>query len=205
MHLAEQINRVIRRVTSTGERHTIVVEQEFPVAAGELWAACTEAGRLARWFEPVTGDLRPGGRYRLTGSGTEGTIERCEPPARLAITWEYGGDVSHVALTLTPAPAGAGTVLRLEHTAADSDYWRDYGPAAGGAGWDESLLALSLHLAGDPRSGPAEMAELTTTDEGREFARHSVAAWQAAHVEAGADRATAQAAATRTLEFYSAG
>ncbi len=204
MTLADQINRVLRRVVSTGDRHTVVVEQRFPAGVDQLWSACTEPQRLARWFEPVDGDLTASGRYRLRDSGTEGTIEHCEPPTALRITWEYGGDTSLVTVTLTPAGPDA-TVLRLEHGAAPGEYWDQYGPAAGGAGWDESLLALWLHLDGDPRATPAELQGVLATAEGREWTAGVVDAWRAAHIESGADPAEAEAAATRSLSFYAAG
>jgi hypothetical protein len=39
-------------------------------------------------------------------------------------------------------------MLVLTHSGANDDPWAEYGPAAGGLGWDESLLALVLHVPG---------------------------------------------------------
>lgn len=102
MNVADQVDAVIRRVATTGEEHIVVLEQTFATTPADFWAACTDPERLPRWFEPVEGDLRQGGRYRLTGSGTEGTIERCVPPAVLRITWEYAGAPARPARTWSP-------------------------------------------------------------------------------------------------------
>ena len=44
-----------------------------------MWDACTDPERIGRWFLPVSGDLRLGGRYQLEGNAG-GEILRCEPP-----------------------------------------------------------------------------------------------------------------------------
>ncbi|MBB3050651.1 uncharacterized protein YndB with AHSA1/START domain [Prauserella isguenensis] len=124
MNVAQQINAVLRRIAHGDGEHTVALEQTFATTADDLWHACTDPERLARWFEPVEGDLVEGGRYKLTGSGTEGTIGRCEPPHALRITWEYGGDVSSVEVDLTPADEG--TTLTLRHVVPDNEHWTTY-------------------------------------------------------------------------------
>ena len=92
MSIADEINRVIRRITTSGHAHQVILERAFDTDAADLWDACTSPGRLSRWFEPVRGDLGPGGRYTLTSSGTEGrwsgpsTVRpwRCRPWCRMA-------------------------------------------------------------------------------------------------------------------------
>src|SRR5687767_4178308 len=74
------------------------------------------------------------------------TIRRCEPPAKLVITWCYGNDTRHpvdeVELRLTEEDEV--TTLELEHrSVAPSDWWR-----AVGAGWEEWILRLHVLLAG---------------------------------------------------------
>ena len=71
MNIASQINEVLRHVEFDDERNVITLTQTFPTTPDDLWDACTNPDRLARWFEPLTGDLRRGGRYRLLDSGTE--------------------------------------------------------------------------------------------------------------------------------------
>ena len=100
----------------------------YDTTIDDLWDAITSAERIPRWFLPISGDLRLGGRYQLTGNAG-GTITRCEPPRHLAVTWEYGGETSWVTVTLTQD--GAGTRLDLEHMAHVKDeFWDQYGPGA---------------------------------------------------------------------------
>ncbi|MET9711202.1 SRPBCC family protein [Nocardiopsis alba] len=201
MNIAEEINEVIRAVRTDGESHRIVLERTFETGAADLWRACTDPERLSRWFEPVRGDLTVGGRYLLTGSGTEGVIERCEPARRLAITWEYQGDVSHVEVDLVAEGAGR-TVLRLTHRVPSDDHWRTYGPAAAGIGWQESVVALGLYVAGESGFSPEEMEAFSNTPEGRGAIRRAADAWALAHQESGVPVGEARACAERTIAAY---
>lgn len=201
MTIADEINSVIRKVKTGGAAQQVVLERAFDTDAADLWNACTSEERLARWFEPVRGDLTLGGRYTLTGSGTEGEILRCESPRHMAITWEYQGAVSHVEVDLIPATR-ARTVLRLTHHCPPDDHWETYGPAATGVGWEGALRALSLYLAGDPRSAPEALQEFPGTSEGQELTRRASAAWGLADQDAGTAASTAEARARRTAAFY---
>lgn len=201
MTIADEINSVIRKIAPSGDSHRVVLERGFDTDAADLWDACTSPQRLSRWFEPVRGDLALGGRYTLTGSGTEGDILRCEPTRHLAITWEYQGNVSHVDVDLIPA-GKERTVLRLTHQVPPGDHWQTYGPAATGVGWEESLRALSLHLAGGARGATEEMEEFAGTPEGQQLTRRVADAWGRADQEAGAPVSDAQARAARTATFY---
>ena len=88
---------------------------------------------------PISGDLKLGGRYQLEGNAG-GTITRCDPPTHLALTWEYGGQVSWVDVRLSPERQG--TRAGLEHAAHMPDeFWAQYGPGAVGVGWDLGLRA----------------------------------------------------------------
>ncbi len=156
--------------------------------------------RLLHWLQPVSGDLRGGGRYRLENRGIAGVIEHCKRPRRLGVTWEYGGDTSRVELAVRETKGRA--ILQLEHRVPEDDHWRTYGPSGTGVGWERSFLALALHLAGDPRSAPGEMGKLSTTPEGAEFVRRIACGWAEAHAEAGADRQRARTASERTVAFY---
>ena len=200
MNIAAEINSVIRKIASTGNAHRVVLERAFATDAADLWDACTIPERLARWFEPVRGHLTPGGRYLLTLSGTEGEILRCDPPRQLAITWEYAGDVSHVDVDFIAT--GDRTVLRLTHQVPPDDHWETYGPAATGVGWEESLRALSLHLADADRSVAAELQDHAGNDESQDLIRRAAVAWGRADETAGTPVADAEARADRTATFY---
>ena len=134
-----QISSVDRQVASrtleAGEARTLTISRVYDTPPEDLWDACTNPERISRWFLPISGDLRPGGRYEFQGNAS-GTIERCDPPHSVNATWEYGGQISWVELRLTPEPDG-GTRLALEHIAhVEDEFWDQFGPGAVGVGWD---------------------------------------------------------------------
>jgi uncharacterized protein YndB with AHSA1/START domain len=204
--VASQINDVRRevgsRVMEAGEARTTVVAQTYDATIEDVWDACTNPERIPRWFLPVTGDFRLGGRYQIEGNAS-GTIERCEPPRELAATWEFGGGMSWIELRLSPEAAG-GTRFELEHIAhVDDEHWEQFGPGAVGVGWDLALVGFALHLR-DPDTAmtPAEGQEWAVSDEGLDFARRSSEQWYEASVAAGTPVEKARAAADRTTAFY---
>src|SRR4051794_27729318 len=99
-----EINTVRRqvgtRVLEAGQARTVTVTRVYAAAIEDVWDACTNPARIPRWFLPISGDLREGGRYQLHGNAS-GTIQRCSAPHSLAATWEFGGEVSWIELRLT--------------------------------------------------------------------------------------------------------
>jgi len=85
-----QINAVQRRVGTrvleAGEARTVTVSQTYDATVEDVWDACTNPERIPRWFLPISGDLRPGGRYELKGNAS-GTVQECDPPNSFAATW----------------------------------------------------------------------------------------------------------------------
>lgn len=205
--VARHLGAVTRKVVD-GEREgrptrTVVVGRSFATDIDDAWDAITNAERLPRWFAPVAGDLRRGGRYRIEGNAT-GTIEECEPPRRLALTWEFAGNVSWVVVTLHEE--GASTRLELAHIAAIDEesekFWDQFGPGAGGVGWDLSLLGLAEHVENGWDKPPETETEWTAGDNYRAFVAGSSEGWRAASVAFGTDQAAAREAADRTTAFY---
>lgn len=195
----------VERGVETGERDgaatkVVTLEQTYPVSLEQLWDACTRAERISRWLMPVSGDLVLGGHYQLEGNAG-GTIERCERPDLLAVTWEYGGDVTWVVATFTGSDERA--TLRVEHTAhVDQERWEQFGPGAVGIGWDMMLLGLALHLRTGASMDPAEGMAWAASDEGKAFMKESGAAWRDAQVAGGEDAELARASAERCLAAY---
>lgn len=190
------------RIVGEREVHVLTIGRDVAAPVGEVWAACTEPARLTAWFLPVGGDLRAGGRYAIEGNAS-GAIDRCDPPEGFAVTWEFDGNVTRVALALEPADEGA-TRLTLEHVHEfDDATWATYGPGATGIGWDLTLLGLVLHL--DPEGDPAAAAAWTADPDGLRFLARLGDAWGDADVQGGADPAAAKAAADRTVEAYTGG
>jgi len=202
--VSHEISAVARTVGSrtleAGEARLATISRSFPDPLEDVWDACTNAERIPRWFLPVTGDLRLGGRYQLQGQAG-GVIERCDPPRSFAATWEWRGEVSWIELTLTPE--AGGTRLNLEHVAhVDAERWAQFGPGAVGVGWDMMLLGLVWHLGSGAAIDPAEGAAWAASDEGVQFITASSDAWCAAAVAAGEPAEAARAAADRTTAAY---
>ncbi len=197
--------REVREVEHEGKPARAVEGSRFyPTGADDLWDALTSAERIPRWFLPIRGDLRLGGRYQLEGNA-EGTITRCDPPEALDVTWEFAGNVSWVSVRVAPKAGGAR--LTLTHTMlkdeAGEAHWQTYGPGAAGVGWDLSFLGLGLHLAsGGEAIDPEESEAWTVSDEGKVFVRACADALASAHAASGEEARVAQAMAARTASFY---
>src|SRR5688572_7532141 len=118
-----------------------VATRTYDTTIEDLWDAITEVERIPRWFLPVTGELRLGGRYQLEGNAG-GTVTACDAPRSFAATWEFMGEVSWIEVNLAARPEG-GTTLRLKHAAVvDDDRWQQFGPGAVGVGWELGMLGL---------------------------------------------------------------
>jgi uncharacterized protein YndB with AHSA1/START domain len=180
----------------------VVATRTYDTDPADLWEALTSAERIPRWFLPVEGDLRLGGRYQLKGNAG-GTITRCEPPAAFDLTWEFGGGTSWVTVRL--APAGAATRLTLEHIVAASDvdeHWTRFGPGAVGVGWDLGLLGLARYVDTGEAVSHEDAERWAASAEGKAFARASAEGWANAHVAGGEREEVARAMAQRTAAFY---
>ncbi|WP_131737939.1 SRPBCC family protein [Actinomadura roseirufa] len=192
--------RVGERVLEAGAARTVTIARTYDAPVEDVWDACTDPERIPRWFLPISGDLRPGGRYQLEGNAG-GTIQRCDPPRALDATWEFAGQVSWIELRLTAEPGGR-TRFALEHVAHADDHWDEFGPGAVGIGWELGMLALSQYLPagrlGRPRIGP----EWPASDEGRAFIALSGERWRAAHAAAGVAEDVAASCAARTIAAY---
>jgi uncharacterized protein YndB with AHSA1/START domain len=182
----------------------VVAVRTYDTTVDDLWDAITTPERLARWFLPVEGDLRLGGRYQLQGNAG-GTIVRCERPEALDVTWEFMGGTSWVNVRL--APDGQKARLILEHIAhkdgIGEEHQKQFGPGAVGIGWDLGFYGLERHLI-DPAAPLDREAAMawTVSSEGKAFMRASGEAWGAAHAASGEDPDEARAKAQRTIAAY---
>lgn len=200
----ESIDRqVVDRDMPAGAARVVRLEREYDAAIDEVWDAVTNPDRIGRWFLPISGDYRVGGRYQLEGNAG-GEIVSCERPNRFKVTWVYGevtseADISEVEVHLSRVDGGR-TRLRLEHAAVvPEDRWAEYGPGAVGVGWDMGVLGLTLHLEGGSVGDPIAWQ---VSDEGRDFATRSSEAWGAANRAAGASAEAAARAVANTTAFY---
>jgi uncharacterized protein YndB with AHSA1/START domain len=197
---AAQLDAVSRAVETEGTRSSVILSQVYATDVDDLWEACTTADRLARWFAPVTGDLRLGGRYQVEGNAG-GVVESCDPPKAFTLTWEIEGEVSWVDVRLA-AEGPDRTRLTLVHRAdVDPERWGHFGPGAVGVGWDLGLLGLALHLA-TGAGQPAEGSGWETSDDAKAFMRGSSERWGDAAIAGGEPEADARGAQGRTTAAY---
>ncbi|HWS37446.1 MAG TPA: SRPBCC family protein [Actinoplanes sp.] len=202
----EQISEVRRtvgsRVLEAGEARVMTISQSYDTDPEDLWTVVTDPERIPRWFLPISGDLRLGGRYQFQGNAG-GTITACDRPRSFAATWEFGDQLSWVEVRLVPE--GDGTRFELEHVShVDDEHWEQYGPGAVGLGWEGAFWGLANHLANpddEPITPEAAMAWAASAD-GIEFMRLSADAWTEADIAFGTDPAKARQQAANTLKVY---
>lgn len=202
----EEIERVHRKVgtrrVGSDEAGTVLLRRTFDVAPPDVWDALASPDRIPRWFLPVTGDFRVGGRYQLEGNAG-GEILECVPPERLRVSWQFGPDpgFSEVEVRLTPE-SGGGTLFELEHTSVVPEEFRSqYGPGAVGIGWDLALLGLGWHLTGGGLD-PEDAAEWQNSPEAKAFVARSGEEWGRAFAASGADPELVTATTVATIAFY---
>ena len=199
-HISAVRREVGTRTLEVGEARVVTIMRTYDAPVDDVWDACTDIERIPRWFAPVTGDLRVGGRYQVQGNAG-GLVERCDPPRSFAATWEFGGQVSAIEVRLDPAEDG--TLLTLEHVGhVDDEFWGQFGPGAVGVGWELGLLGLAGHLGAPGVPKPPDGEAWAVSDEGREFVTLSAEAWGEAHAAAGADPVAARESADRTAAFF---
>ncbi|MFH8757802.1 SRPBCC family protein [Streptomyces atroolivaceus] len=204
--IAEEAGRVHREVgtrrVGSDEAGTVLLRRTFDAPAADVWGAVTSPERIARWFLPVTGDLRAGGSYQLEGNAG-GEILECVPPERLRVSWLFGPDpgFSEVEVRLAPE-SGDRTVFELEHASVIPEEFRSqFGPGAVGVGWDLALLGLGWHLTGGGID-PEEAVEWHTSPEAKAFVARSGEEWGRAFAASGADPETVTATTVATIAFY---
>ncbi|MBM7773617.1 uncharacterized protein YndB with AHSA1/START domain [Actinokineospora baliensis] len=190
--IAAQIGATGREVDETGGLIRVRLTRDYDAEVADVWDAITDPERLPRWFLPITGDLRVGGRFQLEGNAG-GEILHCEPPALLRVT--FGGPTSLVEVRLTVE--GARTRFELEHTVPVEFAGSAAGSLFVGPGWDGAVLGLALHLAGEVTDDPVAAANSL---EAQRFNLASIEAWVSAttgaapgdQIEAGRAAALAQ-------------
>ena len=87
------------------------LQRDYDAPIEDVWDALTNPERIGRWFLPISGDYRLGGRYQFEGNAG-GEILACERPHRLKATWVYGEttgdlDASVVEVRLSTVDGGA--------------------------------------------------------------------------------------------------
>ncbi|GHH15127.1 SRPBCC family protein [Streptomyces lanatus] len=204
--IVDELNRLHRQVgvrqVEAGEARTVLLRRTYDADVADVWDAVTSPERISRWFLPVSGEFKVGGRYQLEGNAG-GEILDCQEPSRLRVSWLYGPDpgFSEVEVRLT-AEGEERTVLELEHVAVVPDeFWGQFGPGAVGVGWDQGLLGLGMHLAGGGMTQEEGQA-WQLSDEGKAFATRSGELWGEAYAASGAAEEVVTATTAATIAAY---
>ena len=194
------VTRSVRSFEKEGRpASTVTLTRLYDTDAEDLWDALTNVKRIPRWFLPVEGELKVGGKYQLKGNAG-GTITACTPPSGFAATWEFGGNVTWIEVMVTTESGKAR--LTLHHTAIQEQHWNQFGPGAVGIGWDLSLMGLGRYLATGAAPDHAAFETWMGSAGGKDFVGRSGESWRAAHVAGGTDAASAQERSDRTVAFY---
>lgn len=179
------------------------VTRTYDGAVEDVWDALTSAERLPRWFAPVHGELREGGRFQVEGNAA-GEVLECHPPRGFVTTWEMGETTSWLSVEVAELATNR-TVVRIAHTVPiDNDHWRTFGPAAVGLGWDLAAAGLAMHLAGGAPGADiaAEGLAWMTGPDGVAYLRRCGAAWEEADLRADADPVEASERAAASVAAF---
>lgn len=202
--IEHQINAVERklgsRIIDAKEAHVVTIGQSYDTDHNDLWDAVTNIERIPRWLMPISGDLTVGGSYQLEGQAG-GTVLTCDPPKNFTATWEFGGGVSWIDVTVS-ADGPDRSRLVIEHIAHVDDHWDQFGPGAVGMGWDSMVLGLAIHVATGEAIDPSFGQQWIVTDDGRGFLALSGERLCDANIAFGTDPSTARQMAQRCLAAY---
>lgn len=196
------VSRVVEDRMQDGKKMRVVVASRgYDTTVEDLWDALTSKERLPRWFAPVDGELKLGGRFQVKGNAG-GLITSCVPPRSFAATWEFGGGVSWISLTLAPGKSG-GAHLTLEHIMEPvGDHWDKFGPGAVGVGWELGLLGLGIHVRSAAARDSFNEHVWGASDEGKDFVSSSGEGWIAADIKGGEAPSDATRRGKATISFY---
>lgn len=182
------------------DTHVVMLETHYTNPISEVWDAVTLPDRLADWFGEVQGQLRSGGEFSIPSRGVTGTVAYCDRHRAIILEWKQGERISKVALAVTTGLNGTSVTVR--HTLPDDERWGTYGPAEAGIAWDDALIALDVHLAGNI-GHTREILEEIHGEQGNDAIPGEIqAAWEQEDVKAGADQETAKRRAEAAGALY---
>lgn len=134
--------------------HTVPTEitmtQEVAATPERVYAAWTDAARLATWWWPQLPDTTydvdavVGGAYRIrseaAGMGVHGRFVALAPPYRLELSWVWEDGADHSPeerVVVDLASTGTGTLVTVTHAVADPGGAEDFRQ-----GWSDCLARL---------------------------------------------------------------
>lgn len=196
--LAELVTRrVEKRELGDKTAYATILESVYDTKIADLWDALTNKKRLPRWFAPVEGDFKHGGRFQIKGNA-EGEITRCENEKRFDLTWEFAGDVSWLKVEMMSE--NDKTHLYVEHLAyAEGKHFEIYGPGATGVGWDLALVGFGYYVR---TAQSIDDTDFMASPEAKNIISFCSKEWGDATFRAGFDKQESILAASNTAKFY---
>jgi len=98
-------------------RGAVRVEEVYDTDLDDLWSACTEPARLARWVAQVSGEPGPGRTVEVLFTSTWSgpvRVDVCDAPHHLLLTAGDGIDEDETQIEAWLSAAGSGTRLVVE-------------------------------------------------------------------------------------------
>lgn len=113
-------------LTGADERQ-LLFQRLYPAPPADVFPLWTDAEHLAKWWGPYgftltteEADLRPGGRWKFTMHGPDGTdypnlifVDEMTPPSRLVYTHGEPGDTEHFSHLVTFDEVAGSTALSM--------------------------------------------------------------------------------------------
>jgi uncharacterized protein YndB with AHSA1/START domain len=180
MDLTRTTHELRHPIIPAGQARSAMFRRTYDADIADVWDACTNPERLARWYQPVEGDLRLGGTF-TQGEMGGGRIVACEAPRLLTLALGPGDpSPDQLELRLSEGPDGT-TVLEVEHATTFDTHeiggqMYDAVYCMGG-GYGPRLLSLELHLRGELASD-IDVTQLHMRPEFRPAIEGSMAAIQ---------------------------
>lgn len=126
------------------------VEDVYDTDIDDLWQACTDPERLARWIAKVSGDLRVGGSIHAVFTSTwtgPARIDACEKPHHLLLTTEPDtSDEAQIEAWLSEERSRTRLVVEQRGLPLERLHFH-------GAGWQAHLEDLGRSLGGSTVPG----------------------------------------------------
>lgn len=174
-----------------------ILESVYETDVADVWDALTNKRRLPRWFAPVEGDFKLGGRFQIKGNA-EGEITHCENEKGFDLTWEFGDDISWVKVEIMSE--NDKTHLYVEHLAhTEGKHFETYGPGATGVGWDLSLVGLGYYV---QTSQSIDNAVFMDSPDAKSIISFCARSWGDAAIKAEFDKQASIDSAGNTEKFY---
>ena len=130
-------------MSTTSTADTIVKEISIDAPAAKIFAALTEPDQLTQWWgeegkyhvEQMEADLRVGGRWRTTGTSSdgrpfavEGVYREIDPPRVLVYTWAHDwgdGDRAQTLVRFDLTERDGSTLVKVTHSGVADSQSRD--------------------------------------------------------------------------------